>query len=139
MNPAAVQQAIGRVHRLGQKRNVEIIRMVVADSIETRLTKMLEQRYGSGPTPKDDDETEEDGDDDEDKKPAAKPVAKPAPVEAFVGNLSTDKATVLANEFDLLFGVADSNDQGRSSDLEDEEMEHDDLAALGEDGTSGVF
>jgi SNF2 family DNA or RNA helicase len=37
LNAALEAQAIGRVHRLGQKRQVEIIRLIVKDSIETRI------------------------------------------------------------------------------------------------------
>lgn len=65
---------------------------------------VLEKKYGASAPAKDEDkevndEDEEDGEED-DTKPAA---VKPASV--LVGNLMTDKAQILAEEFDLLFGV----------------------------------
>ena len=68
---------------------------------------MLEKKYGTasatavldGGNDADDDKKPADDDSDgEDKKPAAKPAA-------VVGCLATDKAKVMADEFDLLFGV----------------------------------
>jgi superfamily II DNA or RNA helicase len=90
MNPAAVQQAIGRVHRLGQKRKVEIIRMIVKDSIETRLTRMLDKRYTNETSASDENEVD---------------LVASTPSESFVGSLSSDRTEVLTKEFDLLFGV----------------------------------
>lgn len=100
-NPSLEQQAIGRVWRLGQTRPVKIFRMIVKDSIEERMRVVLEKKYGASAPAKDEDndEDEEDGEED-DTKPAA---VKPASV--LVGNLMTDKAQILAEEFDLLFGV----------------------------------
>lgn len=102
------QKAIGRVHRLGQKRAVTITHLVTEQSIETRIRKMLEKKYGTtcattvpdGGNDVDVDKksADDDSDDDEDKKPAAK-------LAAVVGCLATDKAKVMADEFDLLFGV----------------------------------
>jgi len=46
-NPALEAQAIGRVHRLGQKRAVTITHLVMEDSVETRIRTMLEKKYGS--------------------------------------------------------------------------------------------
>ena len=106
-NPALEQQAIGRVHRLGQKREVEIVRLVVKDSIETRLHAFLQKKYG---------DTSEDNPDDlpedppEDSKPAAKPSGKPSAKPSAigpVGNIATErpKSAILGEEFDMLFGV----------------------------------
>lgn len=39
LNPALDAQAIGRVHRLGQKRRVEVVRLVVENSIEMRILR----------------------------------------------------------------------------------------------------
>ena len=108
-NPALEAQAIGRVHRLGQKRAVTITHLVMEDSVETRIRSMLEKKYGSASATAvldgvnndvDDDEEE----DDEDKKPAAKPSAATAAA-PLIGSITTDKATVMEDEFDLLFGV----------------------------------
>mmetsp|Transcript_1186 Transcript_1186/g.1460 ORF Transcript_1186/g.1460 Transcript_1186/m.1460 type:complete len:648 (+) Transcript_1186:1824-3767(+) len=41
MNPALQDQAIGRVHRMGQQRCVQIHHVVVRDSVETRIRKLL--------------------------------------------------------------------------------------------------
>jgi hypothetical protein len=71
--------------------------MIVKDSIEERMRVVLEKKYGASAPAKDEDK--EDGEE-EDTKPAA---VKPASV--LVGNLMTDKAQILAEEFDLLFGV----------------------------------
>jgi len=43
-NPAVEAQAsIERVHRLGQKRNVKIIRLVMKDSVEIRIENAQEE------------------------------------------------------------------------------------------------
>lgn len=46
MNPALEAQAVGRVHRLGQTRPVEVVRLLVDDSIETRLRAVLRRQFG---------------------------------------------------------------------------------------------
>jgi SNF2 family DNA or RNA helicase len=38
-NPAVEQQAIDRVHRLGQRKPVEVVRLIVEDSIENKYMK----------------------------------------------------------------------------------------------------
>jgi len=43
LNPALEAQAIGRVHRLGQKHEVEIVRLTVENSIETRIRRKQRQ------------------------------------------------------------------------------------------------
>ncbi len=45
-NPALEAQAIGRVHRLGQKRSVEIIRLLMKDSVDSRIVAMLAKKPG---------------------------------------------------------------------------------------------
>ena len=78
-----------QVYRLGQKRPVSIAHLVVEESIEMRIRQMLEKKYGSASASAALDEGE-------DKKPAAA---------AVVGCIASDKAQVMADEFDLLFGV----------------------------------
>jgi len=73
---------------LGQKRAVLITHLVMETSVETRIRQMLEKKYGTASA------TAALDDDGEDKKPAA-----------MVGCIATDKAKVLADEFDLLFGT----------------------------------
>ncbi len=43
-NPAAEAQAIDRVHRLGQKRNVETFRFVMANSFEEKMLELQEKK-----------------------------------------------------------------------------------------------
>lgn len=83
MNPALEAQAIGRVHRLGQKRNVEIIRLVMKKSVESRTLHLLKSKYGE--------------------------KAADVATTAAAGSLTSDKNTVLAGDFDLLFGVRTRN------------------------------
>ncbi len=40
-NPAVLEQRIGRVHRLGQKRSVRVINFVSSESIEARILELL--------------------------------------------------------------------------------------------------
>ena len=40
-NPAVLEQRIGRIHRMGQKRKVSVINMVSAGTIEHRMTEVL--------------------------------------------------------------------------------------------------
>lgn len=98
-NPALEKQAIGRVHRLGQKRNVEIIRLFVKDSVETRICKFLEMKYGApGDSSKEGPE-----------KNANESGSGEVENEAFeaVGNLASErpKNKMVTSEFDMLFGV----------------------------------
>ena len=89
-NPALEQQAIGRVHHLGQTREVEIVRLLVKDSIETRIQVYLNKKYGKA-------EADMDGD-----------TEKKADI-GVVGNIATDepKSKIMADEFDILFGVCE--------------------------------
>jgi superfamily II DNA or RNA helicase len=122
-NPALEAQAVGRVMRLGQKRNVEIVRLVIADSFETRMVQFLEKKYGlsfetstedSEPDSEDNHVSENDDSDDQSSEDETQDMRKPvatrnqvAPADVSVGNLKTDKTTVMIEEFDLLFGVED--------------------------------
>ncbi len=42
-NPAVEQQAIDRIHRLGQKRPVRAVRLFIRDSVEEKLDKIKSQ------------------------------------------------------------------------------------------------
>ncbi|KAL3937479.1 MAG: hypothetical protein SGARI_002107, partial [Bacillariaceae sp.] len=110
-------QAIGRVHRLGQKRSVEICRLVMKDSFESRMIQFLKKKYGlifdqseekkeEGGGPEASTDANADGGEKEDtKKKATSSPAKPAA--QLVGNLKSEKAQVMTEEFDELFGVQD--------------------------------
>lgn len=100
-NPAVEAQAIGRVHRLGQKRNVEVIRLVMKDSVETRILEMLKKKYGDADTAEDSKE------------------AKPQKVQALVGSIQIDKTKVLAEEFDILYGVSPLDDSDEDMVMEE--------------------
>lgn len=91
-NPALEHQSIGRVHRLGQKRNVEIVRLVMDASIETRMGKLREEKYGNSSSGE------------EDSKPRADPVK-----DTMVGSVFQDKAHIVGREMDLLFGLSTSS------------------------------
>jgi len=93
-NPALEAQAIGRVHRLGQKREVQIVRLVISDSFESRMMAFLKTKYGS------DDSNNTDGDSED-----ADEGASGATAVVLAGNISREKAEVMTEEFDLLFGV----------------------------------
>ncbi|KAJ3187181.1 DNA helicase rad5 [Gaertneriomyces sp. JEL0708] len=45
-NPAVEQQVIDRVHRIGQTRDVRILRMVVRDSVEERMVEVAKRKWG---------------------------------------------------------------------------------------------
>lgn len=107
-NPAVEAQAIGRVHRLGQKRNVEVIRLVMKNSVETRILTMLKKKFGD------------------------------SGVEALVGSLQVDKTKVLAEEFDILYGVSGAPPK-KEDDDGDLIMEDTDEDLIMEDVTSADF
>ena len=105
INPALEVQAIGRVHRLGQTRPVEIVRLISEDTVESRMVTMLDKKYGN----RESTGTEESAG-------------------AITGHLRTDRATVVKHEFDLLFGVLPSQAE---ADGDDENVP--DVAVSGDD------
>jgi superfamily II DNA or RNA helicase len=137
LNPALEAQAIGRVHRLGQKHKVEVLRLIMTESVETRMLKLSAKKFGttfgsddeedssgnsSGDEAKRDggnDADDEDGDGDN-RKMAASPASaqkkkkkkphKDAPGEVATGALRQDKAQMAADEFDLLFGIGEGEE-----------------------------
>ena len=95
-NPALESQAIGRVHRLGQTREVQITRFIVEDSIESRLVTFLERKYG----PRNKVDTKKKGVND-----GGKAMSEDKNNTVIVGNVIHDKAELMMDDFDLLFGV----------------------------------
>jgi len=93
-NPALEKQAIGRVHRLGQKRKVKVIRLLVKDTVETRINRFLQMKYGGKEVAKA-------------EKGVNDAASKEVGLEMPVGNVSTErpKNKILTKEFDILFGV----------------------------------
>jgi SNF2 family DNA or RNA helicase len=123
-NPALEAQAIGRVHRLGQKRKVEIVRLVIANSFESRVMSFLQKKYklsfaDASSLQQDRDSSDVDGNDeqsadikDNKHKSGKKNVAKVVNevchvVDCITGNLSKEKALIMTEEFDELFGIQD--------------------------------
>ncbi len=102
MNPSLEAQAVGRVHRLGQTRPVEIVRLIMKDGIEMRIKQFVETKYSNSKPMSSSSDTSV-----EDIALFTRPVAPP-----IVGSLQTDKAAIMAEEFDFLFGVTDSIDLG---------------------------
>jgi len=49
LNPGLEKQAIGRVHRMGQRRAVTVTKFFVNDSIESRLVQLLNGNQPSNP------------------------------------------------------------------------------------------
>ena len=45
-NPAVEFQAMDRIHRLGQHRPVQAIKLVIEDSIESRIIQLQEKKSG---------------------------------------------------------------------------------------------
>ncbi|PQQ19367.1 putative SWI/SNF-related matrix-associated actin-dependent regulator of chromatin subfamily A member 3-like 1 [Prunus yedoensis var. nudiflora] len=43
-NPAVEEQAMDRVHRIGQKEDVKIVRLIARNSIEERILELQEKR-----------------------------------------------------------------------------------------------
>ena len=96
-NPAVEAQAIGRVHRLGQKRPVKVLRLVVNDSVESRIVDHVAKKYG--PTN----------------------VAS-VQGQVNVGSIQREKAEFVREELDALYGV--SNLQGaKAADCQEDANE----------------
>ena len=47
-NKAVESQAFDRVHRIGQRRKVRVVRFVAADSIESRMVELQEAKAAMG-------------------------------------------------------------------------------------------
>ena len=89
LNPALVAQAVGRVHRIGQTKKVQIVRLIMKDSIEERMETLVQRKYG--------DAANEDC-----------PATQGAAATTIVGNLSREsksQSSTKREDFDLLFGI----------------------------------
>ena len=103
LNPALEAQAIGRVHRLGQTSTVEVLRLVMENSLETRMTALLEEKYGT--------KSEARGHSESALKSSNMPNAtsgssrkkKESTASVATGSLVKDKAQMAMEEFDSLF------------------------------------
>jgi superfamily II DNA or RNA helicase len=115
LNPALEAQAIGRVHRLGQKREVEIVRLIMKESVESRLLTLLEKKYGDS---KDSKDSKDDSGDISTKPTSKKPLV--------VGNVCTDRTMILTEEFDLLFDM-----ESHSAAVDDSKMKAEPVGSSG--------
>ncbi len=121
-NPALEAQAIGRVHRLGQKRPVEIVKLVVKDSFEERMMKFLKKKYGSNSEKKPEEASESE----------EKTNSNGKKLNSQAGNLKADKVQLVTEEFDSLFGVEDRlSDAATQSVGEDDDMKADVVPSIG--------
>jgi len=130
MNPALEAQAVGRVYRLGQRKEVKIIRMRIKDSFESRLVKVHKKKFGEAtkpaPSPSEDTNKDEKGSDGSkgtknDKSSEEKGMKEPmasSTSTVSLGHMTRDKASLLVEEFDELFGVLKSNDSGDADPLD---------------------
>lgn len=89
-------------HRLGQKRNVEIVRFTMKDSVEGRIHKMLEKKYAGGEK---DDHVEE----------VIQTKKGKRAITPLVGSIHNDRTAVLGEEFDVLFGVAEAKEEPKAA------------------------
>jgi hypothetical protein len=86
------------VHRLGQKREVDVVRLKVKDSVESRIMTFLEKKYGGSSEGSTHEEDLDDEDSDEE-------VTTNKASGGIVGNVSSEKTKILTEEFDILFGA----------------------------------
>jgi len=125
-NPALEAQAIGRVHRLGQTRNVEIIRLVMNDSFESRLLEIF-KNGGAGSNNSAKNAAVEDDGNSSDLDNNGEGVARAGGLSSsstsqesgdvkvgskaeLVGNLTRDRPKFGMDEFDNLFNMKSEND-----------------------------
>ena len=115
MNPALEAQAVGRVYRLGQRKPVQVIKLRMKDSFESRLVKILRRKYDtvSKPAPSESNDEEKKSDNTDDGKKAAAEetsadISKNSPATAAaLGHMTKDKADLMTEEFDALFGITE--------------------------------
>ena len=90
LNPALEEQAIGRVHRMGQARPVTVKRLVVANSIEERIVKVVKAQCRT-------------------EKAAEAPASSGRHGNKYgavvAGSLAADKQQLKTAEWTTLFGV----------------------------------
>ena len=111
---------------------MEIVRLLMKDSVETRMRTMLAAKYGT-----DGAKMGNDSDIKEDSKPRAKKSAN----NTMVGSVCADKATLLTKEFDTLFNVEpDRKEEKRAAEkpAAEEDDDDDDEMALPDAVGSGT-
>lgn len=109
MNPAVEAQAIGRVYRLGQTRNVEIVRLVMKDSVEERLMTLNQKKYGLSGKVATSSSSTTDAASSSSSSSSDAVVKAAASNGVILGSIKTDKAAIMTEEFDFLFQADDSS------------------------------
>jgi len=136
LNPAIEKQAIGRVHRLGQKRNVHITRFIMQNSVEERILKVLKKKYGGSEAAAEAGKGES-GEltDNEYRKPTppAAAASSSAVTSIQVGSLSKDKNQLATEEFDILYGLSTEADDVKMEAADDHNYEDEDGDFMDED------
>jgi superfamily II DNA or RNA helicase len=104
INPSLTEQAIGRSWRMGQKREVQVKHLIVKDSIESNILKLIADRNKSG---KDGDGGKDSEDENADPAVAAAAAAAEATMtkSEIAGHLKADKQRLKREELELLFGI----------------------------------
>ena len=108
VDPTLEAQAIGRVFRLGQERPTEIIRLVMEDSVETRMIRVLDKKYGRGSGSSLSNNTSSGANKIGQKQPALGAAASSS---AMTGgrNIFHENLDMVEEEFDLLFGLPEKS------------------------------
>ena len=90
LNPALTEQAIGRSWRMGQVNEVSVKHLIVKNSVESNIVKLLAERKANNT--------------DADDEAAAESTSKMSKAEV-AGHLKADKQRLKKNELELLFSL----------------------------------
>ena len=115
LNPALEAQAIGRVYRLGQRKPVQVMKFFMKDSFESRLIKVLKRKFDNvkkpDPSGKNSDEGKKSDESNSKKEDDGnKASLDRSPATATLGHMTKDKADMMTEEFDALFGLTEPED-----------------------------
>ena len=94
LNPALTEQAIGRSWRMGQRNEVCVKHLIVKNSVESNIVKLLEARAAQVP----------EGEDAAARERAAASTSTMTKGEV-AGHLKADRQRLRAGELDLLFSL----------------------------------
>ena len=88
MNPSLEAQVVSKSHRLGQKKPVEVIRVLMKNSFESRLAEVLRNKYEG----------------------ASKDDMLETPDAQFLGHMAEDNGDLTTAEFNQLFGIREKSE-----------------------------
>jgi superfamily II DNA or RNA helicase len=94
LNPALTEQAIGRSWRMGQRNEVCVKHLIVKNSVESNIVKLLKARAAQAP----------EGEDEAARERAAASTSNMTKGEV-AGHLKADRQRLRAGELDLLFSL----------------------------------